>query len=405
MTEKVKIGIVKETKCPPDKRVPLIPSQIAELKVQYPNVEVFIQPSKIRGYKDEEFYKNDIKLQDDLSHCDILIGVKEIKPKALIENKTYMFFAHVAKEQAHNRKLLQEIIKKNITLIDYEYLTNDKGKRVVAYGHWAGVVGAYNGLRAYGMRSGKFNLEQAYSLKTMDRMYVELKKVNFNHTKILLTGGGRVAKGALQTLGQLNIKEVTPEDFLTKEFNEPVLCRLDPVHYVKHKSNPEFELKDFYKNPKEYDSIFKKYTKVADVYMACHYWDTKSPKFINKEDYLDPEFNIKVIADISCDVGGPIDSTLRPTKITDPFYDYNPLTGEEAEPFSDSKNVTVMSVDSLPGELPRNSSEDFGGKLLNIVLPSLLGEDKAMIERATIVKNGKLTERFSYLQDFVDEKE
>lgn len=154
---KIKLGVLRETKNPPDKRVPVTPSQAVKLTERFPDVDVFIQPSDIRCYTDEEYQYLELNLTEDLSDCDILIGVKEVDPKTLIDNKTYLFFAHVAKKQPYNRELLQEIIKKKIRLIDYEYLTDYNNQRIVAFGRWAGIVGAYNGLRARGIRTDEFN--------------------------------------------------------------------------------------------------------------------------------------------------------------------------------------------------------------------------------------------------------
>lgn len=406
MSSKLKIGVLRETKNPPDKRVPVTPSQAVKFAERFPNVEIFVQPSDIRCYTDEEYLYLDLNMKEDLNDCDILIGVKEVDSKTLIPNKTYMFFAHVAKKQPYNRDLLQEIIKKKIRLIDYEYLTDRDNQRIVAFGRWAGIVGAYNGLRARGIRTDNFDLKPAHQCKDMDEMYAGLKKIKLEKKKILVTGGGRVAMGAMETLSQLNIKEVTPDEFLNKEFDEPVLCRIDPEYYVEHKGGMQFDLHHFFKHPEEYKSTFKAYTKVTDIFIACHFWDPKSPKFITKEDYLDPEFKITVIADVSCDVDGPIASTVKASTIAEPFFGYNPEIGKAEPPFTSPKNITVMSVDNLPGELSRNASSDFGTNLLDKVYPSLFGsDDSGIIERATIAKDGKLTERYAYLQDYLEGKE
>lgn len=406
MTSKIKLGVIRETKNPPDKRVPITPLQVVILTERFPNVDVYIQPSDIRCYTDEEYNYLDLNMKENLSDCDILIGVKEVDLKALIANKTYMFFSHVAKKQLYNRELLQEVIKKKIRLLDYEYLTDLNGQRIVAFGRWAGIVGAYNGLRARGIRTDNFDLKPAHKCKDMDEMYAGLKKIKLENKKILITGGGRVAMGAMETLGQLNIREVSVKEFLNQEFDEPVLCRIDPEHYVQHKAGMQFNLQHFFKHPEEYISSFKPFTKVTDIFIACHFWDPKSPAFITKEDYLEPDFKITVIADVSCDVDGPIASTVKASTIAEPFFGYNPTTGEAEPPFTSPNNITVMSVDNLPGELPRNASSDFGKNLIDKVYPSLFGNDNSgIIERATIANNGKLTERYAYLQDYLDGKE
>jgi alanine dehydrogenase len=406
MAKRIKVGVLRETKNPPDKRVAVTPSQVVKLTERFSNVDIFVQPSDIRCYNDEEYQYLDLNMKKDLTDCEILLGVKEVDLKTLIADKTYMFFSHVAKKQPYNKGLLQEVIKKKIRLIDYEYLTDYNEQRIVAFGRWAGIVGAYNGLRARGIRTDNFELKPAHQCKDMDEMYAGLKKIKLEKKKILVTGGGRVAMGAMETLSQLNIREVSADEFLNQEFNEPVLCRIDPEHYVQHKGGMQFDLHHFFKHPDEYESTFKAFTRVADIFIACHFWDPKSPKFITKEDYLDPDFKITVIADVSCDVDGPIASTVMASTIAEPFFGYNPKTGQAEPPFSSPKNITVMSVDNLPGELPRNASSDFGSNLIDKVYPSLFGNDDAgIIKRATIAENGKLTERYSYLQDYLEGKE
>ncbi|MBI9053898.1 MAG: hypothetical protein JEY96_08785 [Bacteroidales bacterium] len=406
MAKRLQIGVLRETKNPPDKRVPVTPSQVVKLTERFPNVDIYVQPSDIRCYHDEEYQYLDLNMKEDLSECEILLGVKEVDPKTLIADKTYMFFSHVAKKQPYNRGLLQEVIKKKIRLIDYEYLTDFNEQRIVAFGRWAGIVGAYNGLRARGIRTDNFELKPAHQCKDMDEMYAGLKKIKLEKKKILVTGGGRVAMGAMETLSQLNIREVSANEFLTQEFDEPVLCRIDPEHYVAHKGGMKFDLHHFFKHPGEYESAFKPFTKVTDIFIACHFWDPKSPNFITKEDYLDPEFKITVIADVSCDVDGPIASTVKASTIAEPFFGYNPVTGLAEPPFVSSKNITVMSVDNLPGELPRNASSDFGANLIDKVYPSLFGsDDSGIVKRATIAKDGELTERYAYLKDYLAGKE
>ncbi len=404
MKKNLKVGILKETKTPPDRRVAVAPEQAIELLNKFPNVDLYFQPSDLRCYSDDEYKALGLSLKQDLSDCDILIGVKEVKVDALIANKKYLFFSHTAKEQSYNRPLLQEVLKKNITLVDYEYLTDEKNIRLVAFGHWAGIVGAYNGLIGFGKRTGLFSLKSAHDCHDMKEMFSEVEKVKLPPVKILITGGGRVAHGAMETLGSLNIKKVTPDEFLNKTFDETVYCQIDPWDYVKRKDGEKFNLQNFFYFPDEFESTFLPYTKVTDIFIACHFWDEKSPVFMTNDDMKANDFKMQVIADVSCDIAGPIPSTIRPSTIAEPFYGYNPQLGKEAEPF-DKNNITVMAVDNLPGELPRDSSVDFGKGLIEKVYPSLFGDDKnEIIKRATIAKDGKLTEKFAYLQDFVDGK-
>ena len=403
MTMTLKVGILRETRTPPDKRVPLTPYQIKTLREQYPFVRFFVQPSDFRCYSDCEYESLNIPLKEDLHDCDILMGVKEVDKRTLLHEKTDLFFAHVAKKQLHNQSLFREMADKGISLIDYEYLTTEKGERVVAFGRWAGIVGAYNGLRASGIKTNGFKLKPACQCRDLEEMLAGLKHIELNPgLKILITGEGRVAHGALETLSTCNIVQVNPEEFLSREFDVPVVCRIGPEHYTRHKSKQQFVFSHFIKHPEEYESAFFPFTGVTDILITGHYWDPRSPVFFTKEDMKRPEFRISVIADISCDVNGPIPSTLRATTISDPFYGYNPFLEIEEPAFLRPINITVMSIDNLPGELPRDASLDFGKQLMQNALHDLLtGTASPLIERATILKSGKLTPAFNYLSDYL----
>lgn len=404
MEKAVKIGILRETKNPPDRRVPLIPAQIVALEELYPFIEFFIQPSDYRCYSNEEYEYLNIPLKEDLRDCDILMGVKEVDRRTLIPDKTYIFFAHVAKKQSHNREMFREMAARNISLIDYEYLTTDKGERVVAFGRWAGIVGAYNGLRARGIRTNGFRLKPAYQCRDLDEMWAGLRLIELNpELKILVTGNGRVANGALETLGVCNIVQVKPDDFLNREFNVPVVCQIGPEYYTRPINKQQFSFSHFTKHPYDYESNFLQYTKVTDIFITGHYWDPRSPVFFSKDDMKKSEFRISVIADISCDINGPVPSTLRSTTISDPFYGYNPFLETEEPAFTRPTNITVMSIDNLPGELPRDASVDFGKQLMRNALHDLFtNAGSPMIERATILRKGKLTSPFEYLGDYLN---
>jgi alanine dehydrogenase len=404
MEKSLKVGILRETKDPPERRVPLIPNQIITLKEQYPDVEFFVQPGDNRCYSDEEYDQLNIRLKEDLSDCDILMGVKEVDRNVIIPGKTYLFFSHVTKEQPYNREMFRELSNRKITLIDYENLTTQAGQRVVAFGRWAGIVGAYNGLRAWGIRTGLFDLKPAYQCRDLDELWVCLRQFHINAgLKILVTGEGRVANGALETLKTAKIARAQPDEFLNRNFDVPVFCQIGPEHYTKHRGGLKFSFGHFTEFPGEYDSAFLPYTKVTDIFIAGHYWDPRSPVFITGEDMKKPDFRISVIADISCDINGPIASTVRATSISDPFYGYNPHLETEEPAFSGSSNITVMAVDNLPGEVPRDSSRDFGEQLITNVLHDLLsGNESSMIANATILKKGKLTSSYSYLNNYLN---
>lgn len=404
MKNKLYVGILRETKNPPDRRVAVAPQQAKELTEKFPNVELFIQSSSNRCFTDSEYTDLGLNVVDDVSNCEILLGVKEVHIPELLPNKKYLFFSHTAKKQSYNRGLLQALVKNNIQMIDHEYLTDLNNIRVVAFGRWAGIVGAYNGLIAFGKKNKLFEIMRAKDCHDMNEMLKEVAKIKLPAVKILITGAGRVGKGAMETLAPLNLKKVSPEDFLNKSFNEAVICQIDADVYTKRTDGSSFEFKHFFNNPEMYQNNFKEFTKVTDLYIPCHFWDQRSPVFMTPDDYKDPDFKISVIADVSCDIKDPIPSTLRASTIAEPFYGYNPKSGQEDDPW-DLNNITVMAVDNLPGELPRDASVDFSKALLEHVFPSLFGEDNdKIIERASITKNGALTPKYAYLQDFLEGK-
>lgn len=401
----VRLGIVRETKEPPDKRVPLTPSQCRELSERFRNLEILVQPSDYRCYADQEYMDEGITLSEDLSVCDVLMGVKEVNIDSLLDHKTYFFFSHTAKKQPYNRKLLQVVVEKGIRLVDYEYLTGKDQLRVVAFGRWAGVVGAYNGVRACGLRNGAFQLPPATSFHDLNELKASLHNVELDKTRILLTGGGRVAAGATEILDAAAIPEVSPEDYLNNVFDQAVYTRLDPWHYTQRRDGKPFEFGHFVSNPDQYENRFPPYAARTDLFVACHFWDPKAPVLLTREEMQEGAIPISVIADISCDINGPIASTIRASTIAEPFYGYDPVTGNETEPFRDGV-ITVMAVDNLPGELPRDASADFGRALIEHVIPEVLGQiDTGMLDRASIALGGRLTEEFNYLQAYLEDRE
>lgn len=397
---KIKIGVLREEKNPPDKRVPLPPLVCAELIRKYPNLEVYVQPSKIRCYEDYEYTSFGVPLKEDLSECDILMGVKEVPVEKLIPNKKYLFFSHTIKKQAHNAKLMKALIEKKIQMIDYETLTDINHNRIIGFGRYAGIVGAYNAILGYGRKYDLFILKAAHACRDRAEMEEELKRVKLPNIKIALTGGGRVANGVIETLSALRIRKVTPEEFLMSSFREPVYCQLNARDYVQRKTDHNFDLQDFYTHPEHFDSNFAQYTKMADIYISAHFWDPRAPRMFELSDVAAPDFHLSVIADITCDIEGSIPTTIRASSINSPFYGFNTKTNKEDLPFN-KDTVCVMAVDNLPCELPRDASDDFGKDLMERVLPNITTTDKdQVIERATICKQGKLTPAFDYLKDY-----
>lgn len=398
----LKIALIREGKVPPDKRVAFTPLQTEEIEQRFPHVKIVCQESSFRCFKDDEYRQLGIAVAPTVDDCDILMGIKEVPVNELVSNKTYLFFSHTIKKQPYNRKLLQEILKKNIRLIDYEALKDSVGNRLVAFGRYAGIVGAYNALWTYGKRFNIFSLRRAFECFDVNDLKLELRKVKLPNVKIILTGAGRVGRGSMETLDSAGIRKVSPHDFIHHRFDEPVYVLLSSADYHRRKEGGHFNREEFHKFPGRYESFFHEYTKAADILLAGAYWNPKAPVLFTKEEMLSPYFKIKVIADITCDINGSVPSTKKASTIADPIYDYDPATDSVKDPLSSDKNFTVMAIDNLPCELPRSASEEFGRDLIDRVLPMLLGEDKeGVIARATIAKGGKLTSHFAYLHDYV----
>jgi saccharopine dehydrogenase (NAD+, L-lysine-forming) len=401
----MKFGIIKEGKTPPDKRVPLSPKQCVQFKKQFPEAELVVQPSTIRAFNDEAYANAGITLQADLSDCDVLMGVKEVPMEMLISEKTYLFFSHTFKLQPYNSKLLRTVLDKKIRLIDYEVLTNLKGKRLIGFGRYAGVVGCYNGFLAYGKKTGRYTLKPANKCKDRVELTEELKKIDLPADfKMVITGAGRVAGGAKEIIDAIGIKKVSVEDYKSEQFNEPVYAQLLVNDYNERVDGEPFKRQDFFRNPVPFKSVFMQFVPGTHMYVPCHYWDSKSPYIFSRADAKSPDFNIKVVADVSCDIDCAVASTLRPSTIADPLYGYNPQLEKEVD-FMDEAAIGVMAVDNLPCELPLDASEDFGNELLTHILPNFFNDDPdGILARASETNlNGELTEHFAYLKDYVNQ--
>lgn len=401
----MKFGIIRERKNPPDRRVVLSPAECQNVLSKYPEAQIRVESSPIRVFSDNEYSEKGIQVVTDMSSCDVLLGVKEVPIDALIPNKKYFFFSHTIKKQPYNRELLRAILEKNIELYDHEVITNPKGARLVAFGRYAGIVGAYNGFRAYGLKYDLFQLPKAESLLDQQALIAELKKIELPNIKILLTGKGRVGNGAKEMLDAMGLREVSSNEYLTNTFQEPVYCQIDVSYYVKRKDGIKGNKADFFQNPGEYQSDFFRYAKVTDFYIAGHFYGDGAPYLYTREDVKHPDFKIKVVADISCDIDGPVASTIRPSTIAEPIYGYDPATESETD-YKAEDAIAVMAVDNLPCELPRDASVGFGEAFSKHVIPSFFNKDKdGILQRARMTQNGRLTPRYAYLQDYVDGQE
>ena len=398
----MKFALIKERKNPPDRRVVLSPEACQKLMQDYPQAKVIVESSDIRVFPDQAYSNLGIEVLDTVSAADVLLGVKEVPVEALIPNKKYFFFSHTIKKQSYNRKLLKAVLEKNIELYDHETIVQANGARLIGFGYYAGLVGAYNGVRALGLRDGLYKLPKVETLLDLDAVKKELDKITLPNIKIVLSGTGKVARGAQEILDHLNIKQVSDALYLTSQFSEPVYCLIDVMEYNKRKDGKVGSREEFYNDPSGYESNFMPYAKETDFFIAGHFYGNGAPYLFTREDAKKAEFKINLVADISCDVDGPVASTLRASTIAEPFYGYDPQTETEV-PFGTPNSIAVMAVDNLPCELPNNASRGFGYMFLEHVIPAFFNGDKdGILARAKMTENGKLTPRFAYLQEYVD---
>lgn len=400
----MKFGIIQERKNPPDRRVVFSPSAVQSIQQQYPTVTFKVEPSAIRIFSDEEYRQLGIEVSADLSDCDVLFGVKEVPVEVLLPNKKYFFFSHTIKKQPYNRKLLQAVLAQNINLYDHETIVDANYKRLIGFGRYAGIVGAYNTIRAFGIKFELFKIPKAESLQSKEALVQQLKRQILPPIKIVVTGTGKVGQGVKEILQAIKIKEVGAADFLNKTYTQPVFTQIDVLEYNIRKDGQVLGIHDFYQHPEEYDSNFDRFTKVADIYISGHFHGNGAPAILTQAMLQATDCHLKVVGDVSCDVAGPIACTLRASTIEEPIYGYLPSTDQEVDVFHPGA-VVVMAVDNLPCELPKDASEGFGQMFIEHVIPAFFNGDKdGILSRSLMTENGQLTKRFQYLQDYVDGK-
>ena len=405
------ISIIKEARID-ENRTPFTPNQIQTLIANFPNLHVLVQPSKNRCFNDEDYSKAGAKIEEDISPSDIIFGVKEVEISKLIENKTYLFFSHTSKVRKdisqstkdkaiiYKKELLREVIKKKITLIDYENIreTSGKGYRYLGFGRFAGIVGCYNTLNLYLKLQKKQLLPRAFEINSYEKIKKLISKQNFNKIKILLTGSGNVAKGSMEILKHTNIKQISLNDYLNKKYDEAVFCNISLREHVERNDGKHSSYQDFMLNPHEYKSTATNYLYSTDMLITGHYWEPKFPKLFSLNQ-INKFKNLKIIGDITCDINGSIPTTIRSTSIAKPYYSFDINSMKEIDLCN--KGIAVMAVDNLPSELPREASEEFGNSIISEVLPFLIGKDDGRISRATTTSQGKLCPTFRYLENFI----
>ena len=383
-----------------ENRTPFSPSQISNLLDEFSNLKIIVQPSKRRCFKNEDYLKAGAQITDDLSSADIIFGVKEVDISTLIKDKIYLFFSHTSKVRQYigqtikdkaiiyKRELLREIVKKNITLIDYENVreVSGEGFRYLGFGRFAGIIGTYNTLNLYLKLYNKQPLSRAFEINNYEQIKKLISKQNFNKIKILVTGSGRASKGAIEMLKHANIKQVSINDYLNKKYNEAIFSNISPRKHIERKNGKDI-------------SKVKNYLFDSDMFIACHYWDPKFPKLFFPR-HINEFKKLKIIGDITCDINGSIPTTIRSTSIAKPYYSIDIDSMKEID--LGAKGIAVMAVDNLPSELPQDASEEFGSSVISENLPYLIDKDDGRINRATTASNGKFCGNFAYLNDFIN---
>ncbi len=393
------IGLIKEGKMPPDTRVALAPSQCRWLLRNVEGLSIYVQKSETRCYNNLEYERAGVTMTDDLSACDIILGIKEVPINMLLADKTYLFFSHTKKAQPYNRELMKAMVKKNITLIDYECLEHTDGQRVIGFGFFAGIVGAHNGMMAYGRRTGEYTLGRVFHSKDYRELIHTYFGLELPNLKIAVTGGGRVSKGITEVMNLMDIREVEPEDYLNKKFPYPVYVHLKGSNLYRNKATGKYERDEFHQHPEMYECLFKPYIRETDILMNGIYWDQNVPRLFTMEDMKAPDFNIQTIADITDDMYGSVPCNLGDSTIDDPVYGVNKKTGLRTDPYVNG-SVDIMSVGNLPNELPRDASRYFGQQLIKHIFTGLLEGNNEMIRRATILNQGRLTNHYAYLEEY-----
>ncbi len=449
------IGIRREDKNKWERRVALIPEHIKELKDKH-GIEAIVQPSTLRIYSDDEYKKADSVISDDVSNADVIIGVKEMPIDFFEKNKTYIFFSHTIKGQSYNIDMLKKLIDLKVNLIDYERIADENNRRLIFFGRYAGLAGMIETLYAYGQKLKKMGyytpfekVKQAYQYDSLEQAKAEIKIIGEELEEdgypsalapliVGFTGYGNVSKGAQEIFDLLPYKIVSPyiidinyENFTNDNFNiykvifkEEDLFILKEEYRVKENEMPDysddnrhnsgFDLQDYYDNPHKYESKFETNLKNLSILVNCIYWTEDYPRLVTKE-YLKRDtiiksnLNLKVIGDISCDIDGSVEITKEATMPDKPSFTYF-AKDDKFEDGVSRLGVTVMAVDNLPCEFPKESSEAFS-EVLKEFINGIVTADfnssfedlklPAPIKKGLILHNGEFTKEYEYMKEFL----
>jgi len=375
---------------------------VAELLSRKPNLAVWVQPCPHRCFSDAEYAQAGAVITEDVAGADYLLGIKERLAETLLPGKHYIFFSHTIKGQLNNRELLQQVLAQGCRLSDYEAITDENGSRTVAFGYFAGMVGALHALRMVGLRTGRFSGKAPKDYESLDQATHDLAKVNLQGLRFVLTGHGRVAMGAAQVLVAVGFTKVQPAVFSGETASGPVFTQLGSADLYALKDGSAWKNSShFYSHPTLYNSTFAPFLAQADGLITGAYWGQGYPKLFSMQELARPQTRLRYIADISCDILGGVPCTHRASTIEAPYFDIDPNTGAEQPAFSGDSLVSMMTIDNLPSEMPTEATRHFGRQLMDIFIDDLLA-DGPIAQRAIVADNGRLTHAFAYLQEYVD---
>ncbi len=431
-----KIGIRYEDKYKMERRVPLIPAHVKELVSQ--GFEVQVVPSEKRIFKDDEYREAGAVLKEEPLDAQLILGVKEMPTGYFKEGRTYIFFSHTIKGQSYNMPLLKDMMESGINLIDYERIVDEKGRRLIFFGRFAGLAGMINSLWSLGQRlklkgmdTPFLKIKQAHHYNSLEEAKAAVSEAGKEIAKsglpeslapltVGITGYGNVSKGAQEILSLLPVIEISPDDLLTlkNEKDLPGNVIYKTVFEERHLAEPKekgkaFELQEYYNHPERFNGVFEKYLPHISVLMNCMYWDDRYPRIVTK-DYLETlwksgNLRLEVIGDVTCDPDGSVEITHMGTAIEDPVFVYNPETRKPVMGF-EGDGVLVMAVDILPSELPRESSVAFSNALIKM-LPDLAKADlnapfeeldiPLPFKKAMILHKGVLNPDYKYLEKYL----
>lgn len=432
------IGIRRENKDVTERRAPLTPEHVQKIVHDY-GVEVIVEPSQNRIFKEEEYRRAGAKISADLGDCNIIFGVKEIPKSNFSPNQTYCFFSHTIKAQSYNMPMLKKIMEMGDTLLDYELVKDEKGVRKIFFGNFAGYAGMINSLWALGQRllwegidTPLKNIQQAKNYPGLEEAKTAVRNVGKAIEKQGLpksitplicgfTGYGQVSRGAQQIYDLLPVVQISPEELSNfvenGDYSANTLYKVEfqEKHMFKPTTDQPFELQDYFTHPEKYRGQFEQYVPCLTLIVNGIYWEPRCPRLVTKQ-YLrellaaEEKPRLRVIGDISCDIDGSIETTVKATNSANPLYVYDPA----AENITDGwqgPGIVMMTVDKLPTELPREASDFFGNALLpfipglsevDFILPFQKLNLPAEFKKAVIVHRGQLTPDFEYLREHVE---